>query len=79
MALSIWTGVSLSTLLDTKREGDLASKIAALTEREPKLYAVLLEATERVLSGQMKPEVLEDLLAYIAYRMETATNDRGKQ
>ena len=53
--------------------------ILALFEEIPKLYAVLEKATDRVLSGQMKPEVLEDLLAYITFRMETAKDDRGKQ
>lgn len=60
-----WTGVSLSTLLDSKDSDDLASKIAAIIEREPDLAKALDEAMSRILAGKMKPEVLADLVSYI--------------
>ncbi len=69
--ISEWLGVPISTLLDGEAGTDLASKIALLVETEPALAKVLNEAMDKVLRGEVKPEVLRELIAYMSYRLNT--------
>ena len=69
--ISTWLDVPISTLLDSEKETDLASKIAVMLESEPALAKVLNEAMDKMLRGEVKPEVLRELISYISFRLSS--------
>jgi transcriptional regulator with XRE-family HTH domain len=72
--ISVWLNVTISTLLDGDSGTSLASKIALLVEIEPALAKVLNEAMDKVLREEVKPEILQDLISYMSYRLNIGEN-----
>ena len=66
-----WLGISPSEVLDSNVEGSrgLGSRIATILEANPKLALVFEEAIGRLEKGEISPQTIEDLVAYMSYRL----------
>jgi DNA-binding Xre family transcriptional regulator len=66
-----WLGVSPSHVLDAfmPDEGGLGAAFAAIIEANPRLAKAFGEAIERVISGEIPPDALRDVVAYANYRL----------
>ena len=66
-----WMNVSPSTLIDTKGiEADsLVAGIASAFSEEPELARVFGEAMQQVVEGKRTPQLLRELAAYYAFRI----------
>ncbi|MCL4561890.1 MAG: helix-turn-helix transcriptional regulator [Chloroflexi bacterium] len=66
-----WLGVSPSNILGSEGLGNqaVASKLASILEKQPKLAEVFKEAMQRLDAGLIPEQVVSDLVAYAAYRM----------
>ena len=66
-----WLGISPSEVLDSNVEGSrgLGSRIATILEANPKLVLVFEEAIGRLEKGEITPQTIDDLIAYMSYRL----------
>jgi len=66
-----WLGISPSEVLDSNVEGSrgLGSRIATILEANPKLALVFEEAIGRLEKGEITPQTIDDLIAYMSYRL----------
>lgn len=72
-AVSEWLGVNPSVLIDIDSQNNLAAKVTAILQQNPKLAEVFAEAFSRVEDGRMSPSEVEDLIAYMTFRLEQTT------
>lgn len=65
-----WLDVLLSDVVDTEgKNSTTARKIAMLVDRHPKLRDAFTEALERYENGEIDADLIEELIAYITFRM----------
>jgi transcriptional regulator with XRE-family HTH domain len=66
-----WLGVSLSTMLDARDDGDggLTAKIGLIIEENPQLKSIFSEAVRDTLDGKLDPEDLKDIVEYAVYKL----------
>jgi transcriptional regulator with XRE-family HTH domain len=71
IAMCKWLGISPSDVLDSNVEGPsgLGARIATVLETNPKLAVVFEEAIGRLEEGEITPQTIEDLIAYMSYRL----------
>ncbi len=69
--MCIWLGISPSDVLDSNVEGSrgLGSRIATILEANPKLALVFEEAIGRLEKDEISSQTIEDLVAYMSYRL----------
>ena len=70
-------GVQVSSVLNVEDKSPLglASKIALVVEREPKLAKVFSDAMEAVNSGNLTTDDLADIVGYAAYKINLTRKD----
>jgi transcriptional regulator with XRE-family HTH domain len=78
--LSEWLGVIPSTLLNSMASTSrgLADKIAAVLERAPSLTREFGRAADLIIKEKISPDILEDIAAYAAYRINLAVSPHGR-
>lgn len=70
-----WLEVEPATMLNSlgKSENTLANQIAVILEREPRLADAFQGAIKAILIGDVKTHIIEDIAAYISYRVSITT------
>jgi DNA-binding Xre family transcriptional regulator len=70
----IWLSVDPLVVLGIERldENSLASKLAILLERNPKLAEVLLNGMNSLENGRVDINDLDEVLAFIAFRLQVS-------
>lgn len=76
VALSRWLDVRASTLIDMEGDDNLINKIAVLIEYEPGLESVFTRTVQLVESGKAPPELLREIVAFAAYRLNLQQETR---
>ncbi len=70
-AVARWMRVPLTTLLDVRTsEGDLTERIRIAMSLYPELATAFGEIIDGILSGEVEPRVLSDVVAYAAFRLK---------
>jgi transcriptional regulator with XRE-family HTH domain len=67
-----WMGVRPSELLNSMSDTSLADTIAVILSHSQEMEQALKDAAERVRAGQLDPHVLEDMVSFALYRINTS-------
>lgn len=73
-AICSWLNIDASTLAATEGHGDntLASKIALLLQRNPRLAEVLMQEVDALEEGTISEKDVVEVLAFIAFRRQVS-------
>jgi transcriptional regulator with XRE-family HTH domain len=76
LKLSKWLKVNPSTLLNSMAdmESNLSEQIAILLEDNQLLAEEFKKAVEAVIEGKVEPSIIEDIAAYIAFRINLCSS-----
>lgn len=76
-----WLGVNPSTLLDlsTDQQVNQRDRIGQFLDLYPDLQETLIGAIDMALNGQLDPSIVEDVLAYFAFRIARSTGNASVQ
>jgi transcriptional regulator with XRE-family HTH domain len=78
-AVARWMGVPITSLIEVSVQGsDLVNQIAVFVSAYPELAGVFRDVMQGILSGEVKPEVLTDVVAYTAYRLNLSKGAQGR-
>jgi DNA-binding Xre family transcriptional regulator len=69
--VSEWLGINVSDVLksDTSNEKGIGETLAMFLDRNPKLRDAFIGSISKLQTGEIKKNVIEDILAYIAFRL----------
>ena len=74
--LAEWLQVDPSTLLPTKNNpDDLARAITAIVSDVPELEQVFQNAIQKMNAGEIRPEVVREIVRYAAWRLSDGNSE----
>lgn len=68
--ISDWLNVDVSYLVDLNNKDNVASRIAAVLDKNSQLKVVFLDLIEKLNSQEIDSRDLEDIMVYIAFRLK---------
>lgn len=79
--ISKWLGIDPSDVVDTSgaENSEGTEMVIGFLSLNPSLKNALIEATRKVQSGEVDPHVIEDVLAYLAFRLLISQKPTGKE
>ena len=76
-AVCKWLGISPIDLMESSGTdtGAISAKIATIMKCYPQFESVFNRVMDKLICGDVEPEIIRDLLAYINYRLGTDHNN----